>query len=347
MTKRGYVYPKGMDRAVDEYVNMRWTFVAIKARVGDKLSVVPHPGMRGLTSASAFFNPARDALIPLLAAREELLSANSLVQSAWQFSLLVGPFLAAAALPFMPTVYLFALVAAAFLASMAVLLWLPQGGGRGPNDSSGREHAGISPVHADFGAAFRAGLGALWHDRRVFWIWAITLLNNFFLMGAVIVGIPFYVKTYLGGTASDFALVEGTYAGGMILSTWLINRYGHRFNPMRMLLFGIIYDGLTYLPLMWLGTIEQLLLAIFIHSFGIPIITISRLTTLHRIVPMEVQGRIFSYFHLAVSGMMALSIGVVGLVLAWLPANVLFAVIGVLASSCGVLGLLVPTLRRA
>ena len=291
-----------------------------------------------LTSASAFFNPARDAFIPLLTTPRELLAANSLVQSAWQFSLLVGPFLAALALPFMPTVYLFGLVAVAFLASLAVVLALPR---------SGQPAAHAGGRSESFAVDFRAGLGALWRDQRVFWIWAITVVNNFFLMGAVIVGIPFYVKTYLGGTGTDFALVEGTYAGGMIISTWVIGRHGHRFNPVRLLLFGLIYDGLTYLPLLWVSSVEGMLATIFFHSFGIPAITISRLTALHRMVPREVQGRIFSYFHLAVAGMTALSIGAVGLVLAWLPANVLFAVIGVLAASCGVFGLLLPVLRRA
>ncbi len=292
-----------------------------------------------LTSASAFFNPARDAMIPLLTAPGGLLAANSLVQSAWQFSLLVGPFMAAVALPFMPTVYLFGLVALAFLASLAVLLFLRPPAREG--EAASRGAAGAS-----FGAEFRAGLAALWRDRRVFWIWTITVLNNFFLMGAVIVGMPYYVKSYLGGTVSDFALVEGTYAGGMIVSTWIIGRYGGRLDPLRLLFFGIIYDGLTYLPLLWVTTVPGTLLTVFIHSFGIPVITISRLTALHEIVPPAVQGRIFSYFHLAVAGMTALSIGAVGLVLTWLPANQLFAAIGLLAASCGVFGLLLPAFRR-
>ena len=292
-----------------------------------------------LACASAFFNPARDAVIPLLAAPQDLLAANSLVQSAWQFSLLVGPFLAALALPFMPIVYLFALVAAAFLISLAAVLRLPRA--TRPDRASTPPTAGTH-----FRAEFRAGLAALWRDRRVFSIWALTGVNNFFLMGAVIVGIPVYVKTYLGGTATDFALVEGTYAGGMIISTWVIARHGHRFNPVRLLLWALIYDGLTYLPLLWVNSVEGTLITIFIHSFGIPAITISRLTALHRMVPQQVQGRIFSYFHLAVAGMTALSIGVVGVVLTWLPANQLFAVIGVLSASCGVLGLLLPVFRE-
>jgi len=288
-----------------------------------------------VSSGSAFFNPARDAIIPLLARAGELVAANSLVQSAWQFSLLVGPFLAAMALPFLPTVYLFFLVGLAFALSGGVVALL-RGGAR-PRELRGRPLA--------FGESFRGGLAYLWRDRRVFWLWIITLVNNFFLMGAVIVGMPVYVKQYLGGSGSDFALVEGVYALGMIVSTWLISRHGHRFDPVRTLFTGLIYDGLTYIPLLFITSVPATLAAVVVHSLGIPTITISRLTALHRLVAHDLQGRVFSYFHLAVAGMTALSIGTVGLVLEWLPANWLFAGIGVLCAATGVAGHLLPVFR--
>ena len=299
-----------------------------------------------LSSATAFFNPARDALIPLLAEKHELFSANSLVQSAWQFSLAFGPLLAAAALTFVPVEGLFYGVALSFTLSFAVLFWLKR------VRQVRENHPATSPSDSPQGPVgglfteFRQGWAYLRSERRVFWIWILTALNNFFLMGAVIVGTPVYVKTYLGGTVRDFALVEGTYAGGMIIFTWLISRYGDRFNPLRVLFLAMIYDGLTYLPLYWVTTVEGTLLTILVHSLGIPAITISRLTALHRMVPQHMQGRVFSYINLAVDGMMALSIGAVGILLVWLPVNVLFAVIGVLAASTGVLGLMLPVFRE-
>jgi hypothetical protein len=295
----------------------------------------------------------------VLARREELVGANSLVQSAWQFSLVIGPFLAAALLPVLRTEFLFFAVALAFALSLAVLLRLglrgtlaaaaPAGAGAGigaavaavPTPGPGTSAPG------SFGAEFRAGWGYLRGERRVWWLWIITLTNNFFLMGPVFVGIPFYVQRYLGGTGTDFALVEGTYAGGMIVSTWLISRYGTRFNPVYVLFTALIWDGLTYLPLLWVTSVEGTLLTILVHSVGIPAITISRITALHRIVPQHLQGRVFSYIHLAVAGMTALSIGVVGVVLTWLPANWLFAVIGVLCAATGVWGWLLPVFREA
>ena len=299
-----------------------------------------------LSSATAFFNPARDAVIPLLAKKHELFSANSLVQSAWQFSLPVGPLLAAVALTFAPVETLFYGVALSFALSFAVLLFLKkvrqEGEGGEPTPVSAPRREAMGGLLAEF----REGWRYLRSERRVFWIWIITALNNFFLMGAVIIGTPVYVKTYLGGTIRDFALVESTYAVGMIVFTWLISRYGDRFNPLRVLFLAMIYDGLSYLPLYWVTTLEGTLLTILVHSLGIPAITISRLTALHRMVPQQMQGRVFSYINLAVDGMTALSIGVVGIALAWLPANVLFAVIGVLAASTGVLGLMLPVFRE-
>ena len=294
-----------------------------------------------MTACSAFFNPARDAFIPLLTRQNDLLSANSLVQSAWQLSLLLGPFLAAILLPFFPTVYLFGMVAIAFLLSYLVLLRVPS-----RPDSKEKDRNLATNALAGFSQEFRQGVAALVRDMRVLAIWIITVFNNFFLMGPVIVGMPVYVKTYLGGTGSDFALVEGTYAGGMILATWIISRHGKGMDPTRMLFWGLIYDGLSYIPLLWVTSVEGTLVAIFIHALGIPAITISRLTALHKIVPHALQGRVFSFFHLAVAGMMALSIGLVGLILTWLPANWLFLWTGIFSASCGVIGLFLPLFRN-
>ena len=46
MTTHGYVYPKGMDKPAQEYVDKGWCFVVVKARVGKKKGVQPRPGMK-------------------------------------------------------------------------------------------------------------------------------------------------------------------------------------------------------------------------------------------------------------------------------------------------------------
>lgn len=46
MDRNGYKYPKGMDKATEDYVKLGWCFVAVKTRVAGKKGISPRPGMR-------------------------------------------------------------------------------------------------------------------------------------------------------------------------------------------------------------------------------------------------------------------------------------------------------------
>ena len=50
MDARGYVYPKGMDKVTNEYVDQGWCFVAVKTKIGDKSKANPKPGQRKINS---------------------------------------------------------------------------------------------------------------------------------------------------------------------------------------------------------------------------------------------------------------------------------------------------------
>ena len=50
MDDHGYKYPKGMDKACEDYVKIGWCFVAVKTKVGRKKGVEPRPGLRKVNS---------------------------------------------------------------------------------------------------------------------------------------------------------------------------------------------------------------------------------------------------------------------------------------------------------
>ena len=58
MDDHGYKYPKGMDKACEDYVKIGWCFVAVKTRVSGKKAVDPKPGQRrvkaGLPNGASF-----------------------------------------------------------------------------------------------------------------------------------------------------------------------------------------------------------------------------------------------------------------------------------------------------
>ena len=58
MDDHGYKYPKGMDKACEDYVKSGWCFVAVKTKVSGKKAVDPKPGQRtvksGLPAGASF-----------------------------------------------------------------------------------------------------------------------------------------------------------------------------------------------------------------------------------------------------------------------------------------------------
>jgi hypothetical protein len=51
MTDNGYQYPAGMDAVTQDYVDLRWCFVVVKAKVGAGDSLNARPGMRGVSDS--------------------------------------------------------------------------------------------------------------------------------------------------------------------------------------------------------------------------------------------------------------------------------------------------------
>ena len=50
MTEHKYKFPEGMDAVCDDYVDLRWCFVAVKTKVGGKSNVDPKPGQRDVNT---------------------------------------------------------------------------------------------------------------------------------------------------------------------------------------------------------------------------------------------------------------------------------------------------------
>jgi sugar phosphate permease len=124
----------------------------------------------------------------------------------------------------------------------------------------------------------------------------------------------------------------------MLIGTAVLLTYGERFNKGRVLLLGMILDGLTFIPIFFIRTISALALVIVIHSLAIPMLTVTRASLIQSIVPVKMTGRIFALVNLAVVGMSALSSGLSGLALEAYGAHRVFMVIGIGGAICGVVG---------
>jgi DHA3 family macrolide efflux protein-like MFS transporter len=296
------------------------------------------------------FNPARDALIPDLAEGANLLKVNSVFQTSQQLAVILGAGLVGLLLwPQVfgiepgPTGIIWLLVAdaASFAFSFVCILLIKRGlpeGGLPPE-------ARTVPSRPSSLSELKESLASAWNDRRLRALLFLTAVDNFFIMGPAIVGAMFLIKGTLHLDTWAYGVFEATLGVGWLCGTLLIARYGGRIRTGKLIIAGMFFDGITYVPFLFLHTFPQFLVAIFLHGLTIPLITVGRATLIQRHYPRERLGRIFALITITVQGFTALSALVTGAVLGWVEPRELFFIGGACGAVCGVVGITFVRLR--
>ncbi|MCF7810863.1 MFS transporter [bacterium] len=294
-----------------------------------------------LAIAATFFNPARDSFIPEIIPKRDLMRANSLIQSSWQFSLLLGPALAGVLLHYIGNIHLFTVDSFAYLFSFFLIFLIRQ-------ESQLKSASDKAPDVTSIGSnlnLYRHGYteiidGLSWTVKHpvILPLLLITIADNIFIMGPAIVGTPVMVKIELGLGASSYALIMASYAVGMLLGTAGLLAFGGKFKKGQVLLVGMMLDGITFVPMYFVNSIEALSVVTIVHSLAIPMLTVSRASLIQSLVPSHITGRIFALVNFAVVGMSALSAGASGFALGLWGARVVFLFIGIGGTICGILG---------
>ena len=278
-------------------------------------------------TATTLFFPARDALIPEIAKEHELGFANTIIQTSWQFAVLLGPAFGALLLHYVGEIHLFTADAITYLASfIAISCIAPQQRPLTQKDTT--------PLQD-----MKEGLNYVWQTPLIRAVIIITVFNNLFLMGPAIVGIPIFVKEALHLDVSHYAWAEASLAGGIIIGvpvmTWISRNAQHMG---KVLLWGLIFDGLTHCPLFFATTFRQTAITLFIHSIFIPMVTVSRTTLIQQNIPRELHGRVFSIIYMCVIGTTALSTSLTGILAEYISINTIFLYSGMLCASAGLWG---------
>lgn len=305
----------------------------------------------GLSAGAAFFNPARDALIPKLVPRERLTRANSLVQVSAQLAFLAGPAAAGALVAWASIMTLFAIDAATFVVSLLTLLLI-----RLPKATAEGLPAGpvplpqVPPAAGSTLSDILAGLRLAWSDTRLRGLLFIVAVDNLIIMGPAIVGAPIYVRETLGygqaGAAAYFQLMAAFFAA-MVLMSLLIGYLGRGWPKGKLIVIGMTLDGLTFIPFAFIDSLGLACAAMFVHGLTVPLLTVSRATLVQELVPDDSRGRIFALLNLSVVGFTALSTGLTGLLAEWISMDRLYLATGVLGAACGLAGMFFRDLRRA
>ncbi len=296
-----------------------------------------------VATASSAFAPARDALLPRLAEGRSLVAVNASFQTSSQLAYIVGTVLSGLLLGWDRSsvradaiVRLYWFDAASFLASFVTLLLVAAPRAERPTT---RGPGALADV-----------LEGLRHARRsrlVSGLLFLTAVDNFCIMGPAIIGATLLIKDTFGLAPAHLALLEGALGVGWLAGSLVVLRFGTAWPKGRVLLFGILMDGLTFVPVYWIRSYPLLLAAMAFHGLWIPFIQVARTTLVQENVPPALLGRAFSLINLTFVGFTGLSLLATGWLGESLAPPAIFLVAGAGGAVAGLAGLAFRDLRRA
>jgi len=300
-------------------------------------------------AATAFFDPASDALVPQLLPSDSLAQANSLDQLIRPLALrLVGPAIGGAVIGAIGVGWSFGLDAGSFVVSGVTLLAMSpvRRANRWPDagaaDGSGALGASGGSMRHEVAAGLR-------YVRRHAWLWATLVsaaIAYLLFMGPTEVLLPFIVKNRLSDGAGALGLVFAAGGLGSLLCAILI---GQRGLPRRALTFMYICWTLATLAIAGYGLSSQLW-GLMVASVAFNSLetagTIAWATTKQRLVPTELLGRVSSLDWLISIGLLPVSFAITGPVSAALGLRTTLIGAGVLGAVVTFAALLVPGVRE-
>jgi DHA3 family tetracycline resistance protein-like MFS transporter len=295
-------------------------------------------------AATAFFDPAFDAIVPEVLAADSLAQANSLDQLIRPIALrLAGPALGGFVVAAGGTAGAFTLDALSFVASaLAVSLMARVGRPVRATESGSVESGSVRREIA-------AGMG---YVRSQPWLWvtfASAAIAYLLFMGPTEVLLPFVVKNHLAGPgaggAGDLGLIYAAGGLGSLVCAVVMGQIGL---PRRSMTFMYLTWTVATVAVAGYGLSHALwgfMLTSVVFNTLETAGTIAWGTAKQRNVPIALLGRVSSLDWLISIGLMPVSFAITGPVSAALGVRTTMVAAGVLGGVVTLAGLFVPGVR--
>jgi MFS family permease len=235
----------------------------------------------GATLFGRTFSAASKSAIPALVERDELMSANALINTVFNLQVALGPVLGGLLVAVSGSQTAIAVDAATFLLSALIMLRLPPipPASEGPGDSSLRGET-------------REGLAYVWRDRLLRTL-AAAMFAFVLFASFDNVAIVFLVKDTLGGTSFEYGLAVSAFGVGMIAGAVGLVRGWSSARPAAVVAVGMLFTA-TGNVLVGLAPAVGLVMAFqLLGGVGNGIGLVGEDTLIQRHVPAPLLGRVF------------------------------------------------------
>jgi MFS family permease len=292
-------------------------------------------------AGTAFFGPAFDAIVPEIVPTDLLVEANSLDQFVRPAALrLAGPALGGAVVAAVGPGWAFALDAATFGVSVWVLLLMVR------NAADPGETAPPGPQPA--GSALGEMLEGFRFIRRHVWLWGTFLsatIAYLLFLGPSEVLLAFVVKNDLGGGAGDLGVV---YAAGGLGAIGAALAMAWRGEVRRFMTFIFVTWAVATFAVAGYGLATRrwhLLAAALVFNALETAGTVVWATVKHRLVPLNLLGRVASFDWFISIALLPLSYGLTGPLAGVLGARTTLVAAGLVGGTVTLAFLFLPGMR--
>ncbi len=287
----------------------------------------------GLAAGNTFFNPTMQAVIPVLTTEDQRLAANSVAWSTGRLVQILAAALAGGLIGLVGTGPAFAVNAASFAISAALILLLPIPAHAGALGAGAKRGLG-----AFFGEA-QEGLSYALRDAFVSRLLLVQALASFAVgaTGALLVVLS---EQHLRLPPAGFAWLIGAIGAGALLGPLIPNTLATDYRDARWLFVPYVIRGLGDVLLAVFTPLPIALLLLFIYGLNTSTGMVVFNSTIQGVVPDKVRGRVFTLLDVAWNAMRLLSLALGGLLVDAVGIRPLFWLGGALLALAGLLGLM-------
>jgi MFS family permease len=233
------------------------------------------------TLLTTAYSPARTALLPNLVERDELLSANSLIGTAFNMQIAVGPLLGGLLFAAGGASLALWVNAATFAASALLTSRVPR---TAPREA---DPDGPHGVWTETKEGFRYAM-----SHPFVRVVVLTLLFGLIFLAMDNVALVFLVRTTLHGGAVEFGIASAAFGVGMVVGALAL--LGHqRFSPLALYLAGLLMTGVGTLLTGIAPAIAFVVPFQALAGAGNGIDNVANETLLQQRVPRAMLGRVF------------------------------------------------------
>jgi MFS family permease len=263
--------------------------------------------------ADAFAAPAQSAYLPSLVKREQLVTASSVSQSTVQLTTIAGPVPAGFVIQALGVAWAFFLDAISFLFIIGALWKLPD--------------PPKTPARKAMWQSIAEGITYVAKDVPLRSLMLLATIMNVCISGPVAIGLAYFTKTRLGSPAAYGTLISslaaGSLMGAVLAGVWKIRKRGILILVVAVVLGGCL-GSIALAERTW-----SLAAILVVMGAAAGLLNVHIGAWAMQRIEVAVRGRVSSVLMLAAYGMIPISLGVAGFLVAW-NLKLMFAFAGAL-----------------